>query len=82
MFRRMCGKLLPLILNKMKTLLTYLKNSNTGDIIIKQEFTETSITGIPIYYYTSDSKTEIINPDLTGYVKISEKHFKRLIKKI
>jgi hypothetical protein len=34
----------------MKTTYTYLKNSNTGDLILKQEFSETIITDIPQYF--------------------------------
>lgn len=63
----------------MKTTLTYLKNSNTNDLIVRQEFTDTPIKGIPIYFYR-DNK-EIEPPDLKGYLPISEKHYKKLIKK-
>ena len=64
----------------MTVLYTYLKNSNTGDIILKQEFTNTAIKGIPIHYYRN--KQIIENPDLTGYVKINEKKAKRLLKQM
>jgi hypothetical protein len=63
----------------MKTIYTYWKNSNTNDIICQQEFTDTQITGIPIYYYRNHK--EIEKPDLTGYVKISEKKYYKLTHK-
>ena len=62
----------------MKTIYTYYKNSNTSDLIMSQEFIETSIK-FPINWYRN--KTLSTEVDLTGYVKISEKHFKRLIRK-
>lgn len=65
----------------MKEILTYYKNSNTGDIIIVQEFTETTIKEIPVYFYNYDG-TERKSADLIGYVKISEKHFNQLAKKL
>ncbi len=64
----------------MTVLYTYLKNSNTGDIITKQEFTDTIIKGIPSYYYRNHNR--IINPDLTGYIEIKEKRAKKLLNKI
>lgn len=63
----------------MKSKITYLKNSNTGDIITRQEFPDTKITGIPIYYYRNNK--DIGNPDLKGYVEISEKLYLRLKRK-
>ena len=62
----------------MTVIYTYWKNSNTGDIIEKQEFTDTIIKGIPIYYYRNHKN--IGNPDLTGYVEIKEKKAKKLLK--
>ena len=62
----------------MKTVYTYYKNSNTGDVIKSQEFTETKIK-FPVYYYRN--KQPIDTPDLTGYVKISEKKYNRLVRK-
>ena len=62
----------------MTVIYTYWKNSNTSDVIKRQEFTDTQITGIPIYYYR-DSK-HIKNPDLTGYVEIKEKKYKKHLK--
>lgn len=63
----------------MKTTYTYLKNSNTGDLILKQEFSETNIKGIPIYYYRDNKSIDI--PNLNGYVEISEKTYNRLKRK-
>lgn len=63
----------------MKTNYTYLKNSNTGDIILKQEFTDTIITGIPFFYYKKHIRID--TPNLSGYVEISEKTYKRLMRK-
>ena len=65
----------------MITKYTYYKNSNTGELVFSQEFLETSITGIPTYFYNSERKS-IDTPDLKGFVKISEKTFNRLSKKI
>ena len=64
----------------MKTILTYYKNSNTNEIVMSQEFTEIQITGIPIYYYRNNKQIE--KPDMSGYVKISEKHYKRIQRKL
>jgi len=63
----------------MITTYKYYKNSNTGDIIKSQEFTETQIKGIPIYYYRNNESIE--TPDLTGYVEISEKKYNRIKRK-
>jgi len=63
----------------MATKYTYYKNSNTFDLIVKQEFTETR-TKFPVYYYR-DNKS-IDTPDLKGYVEISEKKFKRESRKL
>ena len=57
----------------MTVIYTYWKNSNTADIIKRQEFTDTPIKGIPLYYYR-DGK-HIKKPDLTGYVEIKEKKY-------
>ena len=62
----------------MITTYKYYKNSNTGDIIKSQEFTETKID-FPIYYYRDNQ--EIDTPDLTGYVEISEKKYNRIKRK-
>ena len=60
----------------MKQNFKYLKNSNTGDLIKKIWYTEIKIKGIPEYYYGIDGKS-ILNPDLTGFVEISEKTYNR-----
>jgi len=64
----------------MKTVYTYYKNSNTNELIMKQEFTETEIKNIPIYYY-NNKRLLIEDPDLIGFVDISEKKFNRECKK-
>lgn len=62
----------------MITTYKYLKNSNTGDVIHSQEFTETDID-FPIYYYRNNESID--TPDLTGYVEISEKKYNRIKRK-
>lgn len=62
----------------MKTVYTYFKNSNTGDVVMKQEFKELSFEQPPYYYR---NKKAIDAPDLTGYVEISEKKYLRESKK-
>lgn len=53
----------------MKTTYNHFKNHETGDLIKSQEFTETSITGMPIYYYRNNKSID--TPNLKGYVKIN-----------
>jgi hypothetical protein len=65
----------------MKKNFKYLKNSNSGELIIKIWYTETKIKGIPEYFYGIDGKS-IPNPDLTGFVEISEKTYNREGKKL
>ena len=69
----------------MKTTYTYLKNSNTGDLITKQEFSETTIKGIPIYYYR-DNKSQIDSLSTAPLYKESieelDKNLKSIAKKI
>ena len=65
----------------MKTIYTYYKDSNTGYLMQSQEFTETKITKIPIYFYGIDSKSVGENLPLDGFVKISEKKWKRYKRK-
>lgn len=60
----------------MKTTYNHFKNHETGDLIKSQEFTETSITGMPIYYYRNNKSID--TPNLKGYVKISEKKYNNL----
>jgi len=66
----------------MKTIYKYYKNSNTGEVMKSQEFTETRITGIPIYFYALDGSRIGEDLDTTGFVEISEKKWKRLRRKI
>ena len=61
----------------MKTNYEFFKNSNTGELVQKQWFTETGITGIPVYFYDVNGKQIGENMKLTGFVPISEKKFKR-----
>lgn len=60
----------------MKVEFTYFKNSNTGELIFRQRFSETNITGIPDYFYDKNRKS-IDTQDLSGFVEISEKKFNR-----
>lgn len=62
----------------MKTTYTFYKNSNTGEIVKKQHFSEISFYS-PDYYYNWESEI-IDNPDLTGFVEISEKKFNKEVK--
>lgn len=66
----------------MKTNYEFLKNSNTGELVKKQWFTETGITGIPTYFY--DAKGRQIGEDLelTGFVPIAKKKFNREKRKL
>jgi len=61
----------------MTTTYKYYKNSNTGELIKSQEFTETTIKGIPVYWY--DSKGVPIGENLSpvGFVEISERKFNK-----
>lgn len=59
----------------MKTELTFYKNSNTGEIIMKQHFSDISFK-CPDYFYDWNTKS-IDTPDLNGFVEISEKTFHR-----
>lgn len=60
----------------MKVELTYFKNSNTGELIFRQRFSETDITEIPDFFYDKNRKS-IDRQDLNGFVEISEKKFNR-----
>ena len=66
----------------MKTIYTYYKNSNTGELMKSQEFTELHITGIPIYFYGLNGDKIGENLDTTGFVPISEKNWNRYKRKI
>lgn len=59
----------------MKVINKYFKNSNTGEILKSQEFTETRITGIPIYFYDINGQPVEVEIPLKGFVEINEKHF-------
>ena len=61
----------------MKVIIKFYKNSNTGKLIKSQQFTETNITGIPVYFYNTEGKRVGENLTLEGFVEIKEKKFKR-----
>lgn len=72
----------------MKTIYTHFKNSNTNELILKQEFIESPIK-FPTYYYSVGKITECVYEqpfnqpdtfDLTGFVPISERKFERIKK--
>ena len=65
----------------MNTIYKHYKNSNTGEAMKSQEFTETKITGIPISFYSLDGSKIGENLDTTGFVEISEKKWERLKRK-
>lgn len=60
----------------MKTIVKFWKNSNTGELVKSQEFTETNID-FPIYFYDTEGKSIGENLDLKGFVEIKEKKFKK-----
>lgn len=59
----------------MATVHKYFKNSNTGDLIMSQSFTDTVIK-FPVYWYRGH---KCIGEDLKfeGYVEVSEKKYNR-----
>jgi hypothetical protein len=59
---------------------TYLKNSNTSEIILKQEWLNSNIN-FPAYYYDIHEKLIGENLNLIGYVEISKKKFNLLKRK-
>jgi hypothetical protein len=61
----------------MKVIKKFWKNSNTGELVKSVEFTETNITGIPIYFYNTEGKSVGENLTLEGFVEIKEKKFKK-----
>lgn len=68
----------------MKTIYKYYKSSNSGKIILEQEFTGTSIQQ-PKYYYSADEfgvMRSIETQDLEGFIEISQKKALRAIKKL
>jgi hypothetical protein len=64
----------------MKTTYTYYKNSNTGELIKKVQHISEYIKNIPDSFYDAFGKS-VENPNLTGFVEISEKKFNRESKK-
>lgn len=69
----------------MEVIYKYFKNSNTGDVIMKQSFIPSEmkfIISFPDCYY--DILNQPINnvPNLKGYVPISEKKYNRIRKKM
>lgn len=65
----------------MVTTYKYFKNSNTGDLLMSQEFTSTIIKNMPVNWYRGKEKVGE-NLKLIGYVEISEKKYNRLSKKL
>jgi hypothetical protein len=65
----------------MKTVYNYYKNSNTGELLKSQTFTETAIKGMPINFYDVNGKKVGENLKLDGFVPISQKKFEIIIKK-
>ena len=63
----------------MVTVYTYYKNHDTQDLIKSQEFTEVAIKGLKVNWYRENRSID--DPDLKGYVTISEKTFNRLTRK-
>jgi hypothetical protein len=59
----------------MITTYTFYKNSNTGEILMKQVFSDISFK-CPDYFYNWNKK-QIDTPNLTGFVEISEKKFNK-----
>lgn len=54
---------------------TYFKNSNTGELYSRTRYTETRIE-FPEHFYDIHGN-DVEDVDLTGFVEISEKKFKR-----
>ena len=61
----------------MRTIYKFYKNSNTGELVKTQQFIETGITGIPVYFYNTEGKCVGKNLTLEGFVEIKEKKFKK-----
>jgi hypothetical protein len=66
--------------SKMPAEYTYYKNSNTGEIVMKQSFHGYSFE-VPDHFYDYQKKLIGEDCDLTGFVEISEKRFNREAKK-
>lgn len=60
----------------MKVCKKYFKNSNTGELIYKTWYEETRIKNMLVNFYNIHGKS-VENPDLTGFVEMSEKKFER-----
>jgi hypothetical protein len=60
----------------MKTIKKFYKNSNTGELIKSQEFTETLIK-FPVNFYDAEGNKVGENLTLEGFVEIKEKKFKK-----
>jgi hypothetical protein len=65
----------------MVTKYTFYKNSNTGEVMKAKEYTDTSIKGIPIYYYDLSGKSIGENLNLNGFTVMGEKQWNRLKRK-
>jgi len=65
----------------MKAIYKYYKNSNTGEVMKSQDFSETKIKGMPTYFYGLNNICIGENLDINGFVEISEKKWKRLKRK-
>lgn len=62
----------------MPTEVTYYKNSNTGELVMKQHFiTDTRLDFPDLYYGIIKSKPGVEDFDLTGFVEISQKKYQR-----
>ena len=61
----------------MKEELTYYKNSNTGELIMKQHFSDIEIKIKHDYFYDINKKNLEITNLPVGFVEISEKKFNR-----
>lgn len=65
----------------MVTTYKYYKNSNTGDVVKSQTFSETTIKNIPVFYFRNGEPIGE-NLELIGYVEISKKSYDRICKKL
>lgn len=62
----------------MTTKYTYYKNSNSGELFFTQEFKGERISGI--YFYDKNG-IPVEQKSLEGFVTVSEKKFKREVRK-
>jgi hypothetical protein len=63
----------------MKTNYTYYKNSNTGELIMKQHFSGVSFDCPDCFYNVNKNLNDVTN--LIGFIEISEKKFEREVKR-